>query len=286
MASLPKISIVTPSLNQGTFIEDAILSVAKQGYPNFEHIIVDGCSRDNTLAVLRSFPHLRWISEPDQCQSDALNKGFRMASGDLVGWLNADEYYLPGAFEAVAKCYVGNPATDILYGDSIFVGAEGQLLRAKKAHVFSYAVLLYYGCFIPTDALFFRRHLIEQGFFIDIDYRIVMDFEYLVRLAASGKTFKYINRIIGAFRLTGSNLSLQSQKRRRERLLVQRTWSRIKLPDHGYDALAELGRSYRVALKVLNGNYRGELRALRRRGSENRWFRGDEGSETCAALLA
>jgi glycosyltransferase involved in cell wall biosynthesis len=286
MASLPKISIVTPSLNQGAYIQDAIVSVAKQGYANFEHIVVDGCSNDNTLSVLRSFPHIRWISEPDQCQSEALNKGFRMASGDLLGWLNADDYYLPGAFETVAKSCVGNPTTDILYGDSIFVGAQGQLLRAKKAHVFSYAVLLYYGCFIPSEALFFRRHLIRQGFFIDIDYQITMDFEYLVRLAASGKTFKYINRPLGCFRWHGSNLSLQEEKRRKERLLVQRTWSRIKLPDHGYDTLAQLAHLYHIALKTLNGNYGSELKALRSRGSETRWFQNDEGRKTCATLLA
>jgi glycosyltransferase involved in cell wall biosynthesis len=270
----------------GRFIEDAILSVVKQGYPNFEHIIVDACSRDNTLAVLRSYPHLRWVSEPDGGQSDALNKGFRMSTGELVGWLNADEYYLPGAFHAVGRSAMDNPGAEILYGDSIFVDEEGRLQRAKKGHEFNFTELLYYGCFIPTDATFLRRHFIEEGFFIDTNYRVVMDFEYFVRCAASGKHFKYIDRLLGSFRWCGSNLSLQSEKRRKERLLVQRTWSKLKLPDRGYDAMAEMGRLYRIALKVLNGNYCGELRALQWRGSETRWFRSDEGNRTCAALLA
>jgi glycosyltransferase involved in cell wall biosynthesis len=285
MTCLPKISIVTPSLNMGRFIEDAILSVVKQGYPNFEHIVVDACSGDNTLAVLRSYPHLRWISEPDAGMSDALNKGFRMATGDLVGWLNADEYYLPGAFHAVGRIAMENPGADILYGDSIFVDEEGRLQRAKTAHEFSFTILLYYGCFIPTDATFLRRHFIEKGFFIDTNYRVVMDFEYFVRCAASGKHFKYINRLLGTFRWQGSNLSLQDEKRRKERLLVQRTWSKLKLPSRGYDALAEVGRLYRGVLKLLNGNYRAELKALQSVGSETRWFRNDEGGRTCAALL-
>jgi len=286
MESLPNISIVTPSLNHGRFIEDAILSVAKQGYPNVEHIVVDGCSEDNTLSVLRSFPHLRWISEPDKGLSDALNKGLEMASGELVGWLCADEYYLPGALHAVAKLCRANPGTDIFYGDSIFVDAHGRLQRAKTAHEFSHVILLYYGCFILTDATFFRRGLIEAGFLFDCNYRVVMDFEYLVRLASSGKQFKYTNRLLSAFRWHGSNLNLQATKRREERLLVQRTWSRMKLPDRGYDALAEAGRSYRVFKKILNGNYLRELKVFGSRGSETRWFRSDEGKRACSALLA
>lgn len=284
--TLPSISVVTPSLNQAVFIEDAILSVARQNYPSFEHIVVDGGSTDETLATLRRYPHLRWISEPDKGQSDAINKGFRMATGDLVGWLNADEYYLPGALHAVARFAMDNPGTDIFYGDSIFVDKEGRLQRAMKAHGFSFTILLYYGCFISTDATFFRRHFIEEGFFLDTNYRVVMDFEYFVRSAACGSSFKYINRLVGSFRWHGSNASLQYDKSREERLLVQRTWSRIKLPDHGYDALARLGHLYRVALKILNGNYRIELKVLRSRGSETRWFRSDEGGRTCAALLA
>src|ERR1700730_6704068 len=103
MVSSPKIYVVTPSLNQGQYIGYAILSVLQQGYENFEHIVVDGCSRDNTLEVLRRYPHLRSISEPDKCQSDALNKGVRMATGDLVGWLNSDGYYFPGALKTIAE---------------------------------------------------------------------------------------------------------------------------------------------------------------------------------------
>ena len=85
-----KISIITPSYNQGRFIEDAIRSVLEQDYPDFEHIVVDNCSTDNTLDVLRKYPHIRWISEPDRGQSHALNKGFRMATGDVLAWLLDD----------------------------------------------------------------------------------------------------------------------------------------------------------------------------------------------------
>ena len=89
----PKISIVTPSFNQGQYIEDTIQSVLKQNYENYEHIIIDGKSTDNTIAILNKYPHLVWVSEPDQGQSDALNKGFKKATSEWVIWLNADEYY-------------------------------------------------------------------------------------------------------------------------------------------------------------------------------------------------
>jgi len=285
MTGLPTISVVTPSLNQGQFIEDAVASVLMQEYPSVEHIVVDGCSSDNTLSVLRGYPHLRWISEPDHCQSEALNKGFQMASGDLVGWLNTDEYYLPGALQAVARCATDNPDADIFYGDSIFVDADGRLQRAKRSHEFNPHILLYYGCFIPTDATFFRRRLIDESFLLDTNYRVVMDFEYFARLAAAGKRFKYIKRILGSFRWHGSNLSLQGSRRRSERLQVQRAWSGLTLPDRGYDLLAGLCRLHRGALKLLNGNIGSELESLRWAGLDTRWFEESEGCKTCDALL-
>lgn len=283
---LPKISVVTACLNHGEYLEDAILSVMRQEYPNYEHIVVDGASKDNTLEILKRYPHVRWISEPDKGQSDALNKGFRMATGDLVAWLNADEYYLPGALAAVADSATENPKVDVFYGDCIFVDQHGGLQRAKMAHEFDYRILLYYGCFIVTVTTFFRRHVFEENLLLDTDYRVVMDFEYFVRLAASGKTFKYINRLIGAFRWLGSNASLQHERRRKERLQVQRTWSALKAPDTVYDTLAKIYQTKRVAVKMLTGAYPKEWRVLRQAPRQTLWFRTDEGFETCRRLLS
>jgi glycosyltransferase involved in cell wall biosynthesis len=100
---LPLVSIVTPSLSQGEFIEEAILSVLEQDYPRIEHIVVDGGSTDGTLDVLHRYQHLRWVSEPDGGQADALNKGFGMAHGEIYGWLNSDDLYLPGAISAAVE---------------------------------------------------------------------------------------------------------------------------------------------------------------------------------------
>jgi len=103
-----KISIITPSLNQGRFLKECIESVLCQNYENFEHIIIDACSTDNTLDVLSKYHHLIWISEKDKGQSDALNKGLDMASGDIIGWLNADDYYCPDTFNKISKIFNNN----------------------------------------------------------------------------------------------------------------------------------------------------------------------------------
>jgi glycosyltransferase involved in cell wall biosynthesis len=285
-SNAPKISIVTACLNHGEYLEDAILSVMRQGYPNFEHIVIDGVSKDNTIEVLKRYPHVRWISEPDRGQSDALNKGFKMATGDLVGWMNADEFYMPGAFAAMAKAAAANPKSDVFYGDVLFVDKDGRLQRSKTAHDFDFNVLLYYGCFIITATTFFRRQIFDEQMMLDMDYRVVMDFEYFVRLASQGKKFKYVNQIIGAFRWLGTNASLQHTRRRNERLRVQRTWSPRKMSDRGYDALAKFYQTKRLLMKTFNGAYRKEFRVLRHAPKQTLWFRTHQSFETCRSLMS
>lgn len=268
----------------GSFIEDAIRSVQSQAYPNFEHIIIDACSSDNTPEILNRYPHLRWVSEKDRGQSDGLNKGFRMAKGDIVGWLNADEFYLPGAFQAIADAYKTDPTSDVFYGDAISVDINGRVMSARPTHRFDHRILLYYGCFIGTIGTFFRSDIFDEELFVDLDYKVVMDFEYFSRLAAKGKVFCHISNLVGAFRWTGSNVSLQTEKRRKERLMVQRTFSRWKLPTAGYDALSYCFRAKHIMLKLLNGSYMRQLKMRRHAGQPTDWFQNKAGLETCNAL--
>lgn len=269
------ISVITPSLNQGHFIDDAILSVAGQDYPNIEHIVVDGGSSDETSHILTLYPHLRWISEPDEGQSDAINKGFRMASGDLVGWLNADDYYLPGALKAVGEFAERNPDTDIIYGNSIHVDKSGNLIRLKIEHGFDFHVLLYYGCYIDSNAVFIRNRVVKQQLLLDTHYRVSMDYEYFVRLAALGKTYRHLDRMLAAFRWHGSNNSLQTNKRRSERLNIQSSWSALQMNESGYDMLATIFRAKHILLKMLNGSYSRQLKGSVFRPCPTRWFDSD-----------
>ena len=113
--SQPLVSVVTPSFNQAAFIEETIQSVLKQDYPHIEHIVVDGGSTDGTVDILQRYPHLRWISEPDCGQSDALNKGFAMARGEILGWLNSDDTYNAGGVSTGLHCEVSHPVLALVY---------------------------------------------------------------------------------------------------------------------------------------------------------------------------
>ena len=157
MTILPTLSVITPSFNSGDFIEDAILSVSRQQGVPAEHIVIDSASVDNTIELLQGHPDVQWSSKKDFGQSDAINKGFLRARGELMGWLNADDYYLPGGLEAIARAAEQYPEADVIYGDCLFVDSQGKIVRSKVEHAFDPAILLYFGCYIPLTSTFFRR---------------------------------------------------------------------------------------------------------------------------------
>ncbi len=282
----PLISIVTPSRNHGAFIDDAILSVCRQGYEPFEHIVVDACSDDDTIETLRNHAHLRWTSEPDEGQSDAINKGLKSAAGDWLAWLNADDYYLPGAFEAVAQYASQDPAVDVIHGYCIFVDRDGSFLRAKVEHPFDFRILLHYGCYIPSTATFFRRRVIDDGCLLDTGYRVCMDFDYFVRLAGRGYRFGYLNRPMAAFRWHQGNRSLDASTRRRERIQVQRKWTRPMLPEGALDLLSGIMQGKRVARKLWSGALLTEYRLRRQKRRPTAWFRSAEAARFCGDLTS
>lgn len=256
-----RLTVVTPSLNQGRFIEDAIRSVEAQGPVVLEHLVFDAVSSDETRKILErcstSGP-LRWRSERDDGQSDAINKGFLAARGDVVAWLNADDYYLPGALTVVAQAFQENPDLDIIYGESQFVDERGNPLRTKRDHRFDANILIYYGCYIMSTATFFRRRVIDDGHLLDTSYRVTMDYEYFVRLAAAGYRYGFVPSALAAFRWHDTNVSSRlGNLRREERLRVQRQYGGLSwIPSDGarvrcFDALAQLHKGKRHWLKTI-----------------------------------
>lgn len=274
--SLPSISVITPSFNAAAYLEDSIFSVARQSGLAAEHIVIDAASTDSTLEILQRHPHLRWISEPDRGQSDAINKGFLMASGNLVGWLNADDYYLPDGLQAIARAAEQHPEADVFYGDCIFVDPFGRIVRSKVEHDFDPQVLLYFGCYIPSTSTFFRRRLIERGLLLDCDYRVAMDFEFFARLARLGCCFHYVPRFIAAFRWHEDNISLRNTDRRdQERRLVQAAFG-CEQPAWKLEGLRYWARARRLFHKVTTGNIVREIRIRQRTGFDTRWVRASE----------
>ena len=180
---LPKISVVSPSYNQGRFIETCIKSVLQQEFPNFEHIVVDGGSTDETLEILGKYDHVKWISESDQGMQDALNKGFRMATGEIIGWLNTDDYYLPGCFAKVANYFLSHPETDVLYGDYRWVDQDGRVTQLRREIDFDVFILKYlHVLYIPTTATFIHKRVASGRPLINLDYSYAMDYELFLRL--------------------------------------------------------------------------------------------------------
>lgn len=185
---LPKISVVTPSLNQGRFLEECITSVIKQDYPDFEYIIIDGGSKDNSLDIIAEYKHdLAYsVSEPDNGQSSAISKGFKKAKGELVAWLNSDDYYLPGAFRKVAEAYGRNPEASFYFGNGLRVDSKG----LKKSRFFESETvnfdrdaLLYCLNYILQPATFINASYLKKIDFLDEDLHFGMDTDLWLRLS-------------------------------------------------------------------------------------------------------
>ena len=187
----PSISIVTPSLNQGRFIAATVESVAGQSYKPFEHLVVDGGSTDGTLQVLRqyaSLAHLRWVSEPDYGQSDAINKGIGMVRGDVVGWLNADDLYYPGALAAIADAFARYPDADVVYGSGARIDEAGRVVKEVAAVPFDPRRIRNV-FFIVQPAMFFRRQTFLDVGGLTVSTHYCMDWEFLLKLPRGARVY-------------------------------------------------------------------------------------------------
>jgi glycosyltransferase involved in cell wall biosynthesis len=177
----PLFSIVIPTLNQGSFIEDTLLSILWQGYDNVEIIVVDGGSTDDTPAVLERYrPWISvLISEPDRGQSDAINKGFRRASGSILAWLNSDDFYLPGAFRTVLGCFTADPGGRWVIGSGDIVSADQRFLRHVPAREGSQETLLAIenDCFLLQQSCFWRASLWQEAGGVDEGLSLLMDYD-------------------------------------------------------------------------------------------------------------
>ena len=183
----PQITILTPSYNQAAFIEQTIRSVIAQNYPRVQHIVIDGGSTDGTVEILRKYPHLTWISEKDRGQADALRKGLELAVGDVIGWLNSDDFYEPQILEQVACCF-HNLDTQWAIGNLSYVfDATGETIPDKSPCV-TYKALLENPDIVRQQPTFFRRTFLDQVGGWRPEYFMVMDFDLWSSLSQSGYT--------------------------------------------------------------------------------------------------
>ena len=194
-----KISVLTPSYNQGKFIEQTIKSVLNQDYENVEHIVIDGGSTDNTLVLLNKYPHLKWVSEKDEGQSDALNKGLYMATGDIIGWLNSDDFYENNIFGDVIKNFQ-DPTVDWIIGNTVDYFEELNYKRVIRSPTMTYENIIKNPDITRQPGTFHRKTILEKVNGWDDKLRVCMDFELWVRLTKIS-TPKMINRTYTYFRI-------------------------------------------------------------------------------------
>lgn len=181
----PLVSIVTPSYNQGKYIRQTIESVLNQNYPNIEYIIIDGGSTDDTLMILKEYEgKITYISEADKGQADAINKGFKMAKGEIVAWLNSDDVYEPGAIRKAVELFEVNPHIGLIYGEGYIIDEIGRKIkRFGNTIEFNLWVLLYVWDYIMQPTTFFRKTILETVGYLDISKNWIMDWDLWIRVA-------------------------------------------------------------------------------------------------------
>jgi len=188
---LPRISVVTPSLNKGRYLRQCIESVLSQDYPNLEFFIVDGGSTDESLSIIQEYGSAisYSVSEPDCGQSDAINKGFRRASGEIVAWLNADDYYFDGVFERVIDVYKDDPTAPFYFGDGLRVDEDGTVISnfsPTGTMIFDRQALIMGLNYILQPSAFINRRSLEQVGYLDVGLRYGMDSDLWIRLSSVG----------------------------------------------------------------------------------------------------
>ena len=215
MPELPSITIVTPALNGEATIASALESVASQGYPNLQHLVMDGASSDRTVEIARSFPHAEVHSEPDRGLSDALNKGLRLARGDLVGWLNADDLSEPGALHRVGTAFAERPDAPLVTGLCRIIGGDGEEIR-KPITAYKNFLLRHYSYrlyltqnFISSPASFMNRRTLGQVGEFDERFRLSMDYDMFLRLLKHGQPV-ILDDYLASFRMDPGTLSMEN----------------------------------------------------------------------------
>ncbi len=269
MHNEPSVSIVTPSYNQAPFLEKTILSVLEQDYPRIEYLVVDGASTDGSLEIIQK--HARriswWVSEKDAGQADGINKGLKRASGDIVAWLNSDDFYLPGTVRRAVQALQHNPHAAFVYADVQVVNEMGEVINILKYGDWSLKELASFHI-IGQPSVFMRREALHKAGYLDPGYHYLLDHQLWLRLAMDAE-IKYIPQLwAGEHYHAGSkNMAHASEFGNEARRIV--TW--METEPAMAPVLAANSRRIRAGAERLDafylfdaGDYRASLRSYRR----------------------
>ena len=232
MNRLARITIITPSLNQAGYLDQTIRSVLGQDYPHLEYIVIDGGSTDGSVDIIRKYQsHIAyWVSEKDQGQAHAINKGLERATGDIIGYLNSDDYYLDGALARVAECFSRQGDVDLLHGRCRVVDQDGMELGKHTGSITRYDEILDLWDvwwnrrnFVQPEVFWTKRIGDKIGRFRE-DLSWVMDYEYWLRILRAGARVGFIDAELAAFRLQPAQKSTQPERTAKELLKVVRPY--------------------------------------------------------------
>lgn len=254
----PVMSVVMPSLNQAAFLEQAIRSVLLQGYPGLELIVMDGGSTDGSVALLERYaPWLaHWESKGDRGPADALNRGFAHATGDMLGVLNADDFYLPGAAAQVAQAFADDPEADVLSGHGYFARRTGVLAVPAYSDALTVRRLAYGACVLLHPATFFRREAFDRAGGFAVSDSLCWDMQLWATMAAAGARFRTLDVFLAAFRLHGESITgrvdLGHRRRAHARAVMEQLRGRPEVPiDRALHLLFRAAKFSRHPLRTL-----------------------------------
>lgn len=207
LGSHPKVSVITPSFNQGEYIADTIESVLNQTYDNIEYIVMDGGSTDETVEILKSYgSRIKWVSEKDGGQADAVNKGIRVATGEIIGWLNSDDTYYPDTVEKAVAALLSHPGVDMVYGEGDYIDRNGVITGRYNTKLFDYAELAN-ECVICQPTAFFTKEIVEKAGLLNASLQLCMDYELWMRIGKEG-TVMYMPERMATSRMYEENKTL------------------------------------------------------------------------------
>ncbi len=214
LSANPKVSIITPSFNQGRFLEAAIQSVLGQTYPNIEYIVVDGGSKDESLEVIKAYRSrfAWWVSEKDRGHADALNKGFSHATGEILAWLNSDDLYFPNAVAEAVSVLQEHPEVGMVYGDAQLIDDTGAMVGQFAARQTDYRRMLRGSVHIPQATTFFRAALWRQVGPLDLSLFFSFDYDLWVKLAKASQLL-YVPKRWAQFRIHESGKTIVNDDR-------------------------------------------------------------------------
>lgn len=212
--ALPKVTILTPSYNQGRFLEATIQSVLAQDYPDIEYLIVDGASKDNSVEIIRKYQDRLawWVSEKDRGHADALNKGFNRANGEILAWINSDDTYTPGAVSEAVNFLIKHPQVGMVYGDANLIDEEGNFLEKFASKQTSYEAMLRGSVHIPQATTFFRADLWRKVGPLDLSLYFAFDYDFWVKIAKTSE-IRYVPALWANFRMHNLGKSVKNDDR-------------------------------------------------------------------------